>query len=405
MQPRVMLVGGPDVDSRIDLMRRLSRHFDLAAVGSDTTRRAQFAASGFAYHPYRLSRGTRPGTDVRSVAQLCRIFHRDRPDIVHTFDTKPCVLGRIAAAAARVPTIVGTLPGLGSLYSANGTDRSVIRRLYEKLQAAASRVSDVTIFQNTDDRDEFVRRGVVPLSQTMLLPGSGVCTERFDRSSVSQPARRDLRASLGIPEDAVLVTMVSRVIRSKGVMEFAEAARTVTAQLPQTRFLLVGSEDRGSGSHLTADDATLLENRVIWTRHRRDIDVVLAASDIFVLPTRYREGLPRVLLEAAAMQLPLVTTRMPGCRELVEGGVHGLLVPAGEAHWLALAISTLVGNAAMRARMGRAARDRVLGRFDLTSIAERTASLYLSLLARQGRKRAAAPPPKTARAGAARSHQ
>ena len=381
---RVLLVGGPDVDARIELMQALNEHFRLLAAGSAPHLQAAFQQAGFAYDTYPLARRVNPITDVHTVVSLIRLFRRRRPDLVHAFDTKPCVLARIAARLAGVPVVVGTLPGLGSLYVDDGITTCTIRTVYEKLQRLACHLSDLTIFQNHEDAQQFVARGIVPASKITVIPGSGVRTDLFDPEKVSQSERERARGELNIPSKALLVTMVSRLIHSKGVLEFAEAARMVKHHHHNVCFLLVGPDDRDSVDRLSPDELEGLSQSVAWLGERRDIPVILALTHVFVLPSFYREGIPRVLLEASSMGLPIVTTDSPGCREIVEHGVNGFLVPVRDPDALAQAILCLIEEPEMRRRFGQESRQRSLLRFDISAIAEQTRSIYLRVLARKG---------------------
>jgi glycosyltransferase involved in cell wall biosynthesis len=330
-----------------------------------------------------MGRGPNPLTDLRAFLALWRLIGRARPAVVHAFDTKPGVYGCLAARLAGVPAVVGTVPGLGSLYVGNGPVRRVLRGVYERLQWLASRAADVTVFQNREDADEFLARGVVSPDKDRLIPGSGVRTDLLDPAILSGRQRREARAALNVPPDAVLVTMVSRVIRSKGVTEFAAAAEEVRRRHPEAHFLLVGPADANSVDGFKPAELTQITGAVNWAGPRRDVPRVLAASDLFVLPSFYREGIPRALLEAASMALPLITTDSPGCNQVVEDGVNGFLVPVRDAAALGQAIVRLVAGPELRRRFGQVSRRRAVERFDLSVIAAQTRALYRELLARR----------------------
>lgn len=381
---RLMVVGGLDVDRRIDLMRYLAKDFNVLATGSELVLRAQFASMGFPYRYYPLTRRINPLADISTLIRLLLIFREESPDVVHAFDTKPSVLARLAARFAGVPVVIGTLPGLGSLYVGDGAIPRAVRVIYEGLQRLASHSSDLTIFQNHEDAQQFITRGIVPESRATVLPGSGVRTDLFNPAKISQSERAQVRAELDLPSDAVLITMVSRLIRSKGIMEFAVAAQTVHKRHPQVTFLLVGPLDEESVDRLTPEELSELARIVTWAGVRKDIPAVLATSDIFVLPSFYREGIPRVLLEAASMGLPLITTDLPGCWEVVEHGMNGFLVPPRNPDALAQAMLRLVEEPETRHRLGQASRQRAVDRFDLSIIADQTLSIYRELLARKG---------------------
>jgi glycosyltransferase involved in cell wall biosynthesis len=379
-----MLVGGPDVDARIELMRELDGDFRLVAVGTAPELQSHFQEAGFAYENYPLKRRVNPPADLRTLVSLTCLFRRHRPDIVHSFDTKPCALARLAARFAGVPVVVGTLPGLGSLYVNDGIATRATRFIYEWLQRIACHRADLTIFQNHEDAREFLDRGIVPAGRSTVVPGSGVNTDFFDPTKISKPERDQVRTELRVHSDALLITMVSRLIRSKGVLEFAAAAEQVHELHPEVKFLIVGPEDNESLDRLTSSELAQITQFVTWTGVRNDICAVLAASDIFVLPSFLREGIPRVLLEAASLGLPIVTTDSPGCNEVVEHGVNGFLVPIRDQAALAQAIVRLVENPEMRRRFGQASRQRAVAHFDLSRIASQIRSIYRQLLAQKG---------------------
>jgi glycosyltransferase involved in cell wall biosynthesis len=379
--PKVLIIGSDDVHARIELMRGLADAYTLEAAGSSPGLAPAFALGGFPYHCYPLYRGVGPLSDVCALVALWRLMKRVRPDIVHAFDTKPGVYGCLAARLAGVPVVIGTVTGLGSLYGEEALRHRIVRGVYEKLQRLASQHADLTVFQNQDDRTEFVSRRVVPAGKAALIAGSGVPTDLFDRVRVSDDQRQQVRESLGIPADAILVTMISRVIRSKGVEEFAAAAPQVRQHVPAARFLLAGPADKDSADSFSAKELAELNRVVTWPGPRKDVRQILAASDLFVLPSYLREGIPRVLLEAAAMGLPLITTDSPGCNDVVEDGVNGCLVPARNPEALSQAIVDLLRQPEARQRFGRESRRRAVERFDLSVVVAQTAKHYRDLLA------------------------
>lgn len=375
-EPSVLIVGGVDVDQRLDLMTRLKGQFDVSAAGSADLE-DRFAAQGFGYHRYHLVRGGHPGSDLRSLVELVRLMRREQPDVVHAFATKPCIWGRIAAGIARVPVIIGTIPGLGSLYSSDSLRVRTTRWVYERLQTVAIRVSALTILQNRRDAEELRAAGVVTNDNSIVIPGSGVRTDMLDREAIPAADRERVREEIGVSPDTIVVLMVTRVIRSKGVLEFARAARRTHEN---TVCVLVGPDDRHSVDRLGSRELEEVNSSVVWLGGRSDIPTLLAASDVFALPTYYREGVPRVLLEAASMGLPLIATDMPGCVDIVDHGVNGLIVPVKDAEMLSEAINRLSLDERMRQRMGERSRERAVVEFDVSVVAARTAEVYHGLL-------------------------
>jgi diguanylate cyclase (GGDEF)-like protein len=364
--PKVLIVGGPDVDARLELMHSLSDRFEMSALGSQPSLHHKFASEGFRYYSYSLSRNTNPLGDLKSLFQLFAIFRKVQPKIVHTFDTKPSIWGRLVARLAGVPVVIGTLPGLGSLYVNDSFKSRVLRSVYEELQRLSSGVSDLTIFQNEDDARQFIQAGIVPTQKAMVILGSGINTNQFSPARISEVAKTQLKTEFNIQPDEIVVTMISRIIRSKGVFEFMQSAREIQKTNPKVRFLLIGGDDQESMDRLTEQEMQELRQAVDWRGQRSDVPTILAISDIFVLPSVYREGIPRALLEAAAMQLPIITTDTPGCKDVVENGRNGFLVPPRDAQALSRAIETLVKEPETCRRFGQASRQRAVQKFDMT---------------------------------------
>lgn len=378
--PRVVLVGGHDVDARLELMRHLRECFNIMALGSEPALSDRFKAEGFTYRRYPLSRGVNPLQDVFTVGRLATIFRKLRPHIVHTFDTKPGVWGPLAARLAGVPIIISTFTGLGSLYASDDFKTRCIRSIYQTLQKSTCSLSNLAIFQNHDDARQLISAGIVVEPKTKVVLGSGVPTEVFMPSRIDEAQRTQLRSQLGLAPDATVVTMISRIIRSKGVLDFMHAAQEITSHHPNTCFLLVGPDDEDSLDRLSNEELTRLKQTVSCPGSMEDIPSVLAISDMFVLPSAYREGIPRVLLEAASMGLPIVTTDSPGCNEVVEHAVNGFLIPAGAPGELARAIEHLLERPDLRKSFGEISRKRAIERFDISVVAEQTLLIYQQLL-------------------------
>lgn len=381
LRPRVMIVGGTDVDRRLDLMHLLSEDFDVEAAGSNPDLVRKFVNAGFPYHYYPLKRGPTPIADLRSMRALKNLFRRRRPDIVHAFATKPTVWGRLAASATGAPVVVGTVTGLGSLYTGGGLRRKLTRAIYGRLQQAASFRSELTIFQNRRDHEELIALGIAPAERSTVMCGSGVKTDWFDAARVPREAAERFRSEVRACSGTVVTTMISRVIRSKGVLEFVETAERLRfSRGGQVRFVLVGPDDRASTDRLNHNELERVRQSVVWLGPRKDVREILAGSDIFVLPTFYREGIPRVLLEAASMGLPLVTTKVPGCEDVVDAEENGCLVLPRDVHALTAAIERLVEDPLLRQRFAVSSRRIAVQRFDLAVIADATRALYLELL-------------------------
>ena len=318
-----------------------------------------------------LARGLlSPWANLQTVRHLYAAYRRWKPHLVHHVAIQPIVLGSAAAARARVPVAVNALTGLGTVLTSGSTKARLTRPILRSaLGWALRRSPSHTLVQNPDDAQFVESLGVRP-GRISLVRGAGVDIRRFR----PQPE----------PEGPVRVTMVSRLLRDKGVGEFVGAAMLVREARGDVVFTLVGAPDEGNPSSVSSQelrswaDAGLVE----WWGYREDVADVLARSHVAVLPTYYGEGIPKTLLEAAACGRPIVATDVPGCREAVRHGGNGLLVPPRNARALADAILSLVGDPARRAAMGAEGRRRAETEFAAERINKETLQVYERALAR-----------------------
>jgi glycosyltransferase involved in cell wall biosynthesis len=325
-------------------------------------------AEGIAFHPVPFDRSGGAGiADLLAYRALRALYASLRPDLVHHVTMKPILLGSWAARAAGVPATVNAVSGLGTLFLAEGSRAMMRRSVVLSLLRPACRGPRVAgIFQNEDDRAAFVGAGIFDLDRTVLIPGAGVDLQRFHPSP----------EATGMP----LVVLPARVLRDKGVVEFVEAARTLAARGVRARFALVGGHDPHNASALSLSELDALATPPVeWWGQREDMPEVFTAAHIVCLPS-YREGLPKALAEAAAAGRAIVTTDVPGCRDVVRHGVNGLLVPPRDADALARALEQLLSDPAMRQRFGRMGRARAEARLGLEAVIGSTLDLYQRML-------------------------
>ena len=347
-------------------------------------------ALGAEFVPWRLNRGSvNPYTEAGSLVSLLRIYRRLRPDVAQQFTIKPNVYGALAAMLAGVPVVVGGVTGLGYAFAEGGRRRSVLRPLARLLYRLTAALSDGVTFQTAHDADVlFGASGRFRRSALVMPGGSGVDLAAFSQGVVSAKARRDMRAALGIAPGAPVVTMASRLLYDKGVVEYVEAARAVRARRPDAVFVLAGARDPDNRESVTEEDlaAWRRSGDVLLPGHVSDVPCLLAVSDVVALPT-YHEGVPRSLIEAAAMGKAIVVTAIPGAAAVVEDGVSGTLVPPRDASALAAAIEALLGNAEMRSEYGAAGRRKAEREFDERVVAERYVAEYARLWGAKVRRR------------------
>ena len=343
---------------RVTLASRFGGHRDLVeAMGVETVDIAM-----------RRS-GRSPLGEARAVLDLARTYRQLRPDVVHHVAIKPVLYGALAARLAGVRRVVHAISGLGFAFTGAGAKArafgAVARGAYRgALRGAGAR----TVFQNDDDRDHFVEAGLVRPEQTVLVRGSGV----------------DLAAFTPGPEPAgrPVVLYAGRMLWSKGVGDLVAAVPLLRAAGHDPRVVLVGHSDTANPEAIP--EATLhawvAGGLVEWWGRRSDMPAVLASAHVVVLGSE-REGVPKVLLEAAGAGKPIVTTDVPGCRDVVEDGVNGRLVPVHDPGALAAALGGLLADPALRARMGAASRDRAVAEFSERLVADQTLAIYRDLLA------------------------
>lgn len=379
---RVLLVGGVDAHLRIPLVHQLTElGYDVGVMGSGPPE--PFAAAEVSYWHYRLKRGLTPIADLAAMRQMHACLEKIRPNIVHAFDTKPGILVPRAAADAGVPVRMRTITGMGYVFSSRSPLVGVLRPVYRGLQKRTEAAADFTVFQNRDDQDYFLRHGMVSEGRQALIPGSGIDVKRLAEHASNERSTKRLRAELGL-DGSLVVLMVARLVRNKGVREYLECARRVRRKRRDIVFLLVGPRAEEGWQAVPETEIRCHGADVMYLGSRQDVPELMGLADIFVLPTYYREGVPRVLLEAGALGIPLITTDMPGCRDVVEHGRTGLLVPPRDASALEAAVTGLIESGALRRRLGQAARERVTNEFSLERVARAYDEVYRNLLENAG---------------------
>jgi glycosyltransferase involved in cell wall biosynthesis len=373
-QPRVLFVDN-DVNSfhsyRIEMARATrDSGFDVHVACPPGKAVAILKKEGFTFHPIPMTRsGLMPWKELGTIGTLYRLYRQVRPDLVHHLRLKPVLYGGLAAYAARVPAVVGLLTGLGYVFTAEtGKARLIRKAVVASCKIAFRRSNQRVIFQNPDDRFVFVENQILPAHKTVLIKGSGVDVKTW----VPTPE----------PPGPPVVILAARMLRDKGIVEFVDAARSLRATGVSARFVLVGETDPGNPTAISVDQLRRWADAgdVEWWGKRDDMQQVLAQSHVVCLPS-LREGVPKVLIEAAACGRPIVATDAPGCREIVRHGDNGLLVPVKNSAALADALRVLVQNPDVRLTMGRKGREIVVAEFSSERVIKETLNVYRELLA------------------------
>ena len=340
--------------------------FDVHLAMAMSDCEAEVRAHGFQVHALPIKRGrTGVFAELRTLAKVFALTQRVRPDILHLVTIKPVLYGGLAARLFGIPTLAA-IPGLGSAFLMDGWKGRLMRVVlsaFYRLSVNHDRVQ--VVVQNPDDAQSAETSFGVPRRRITLVRGSGVDLEAFPRTLE--------------PQSPVTITMASRLLKDKGVWEFIKAAAIVRGQNPTIRFQLAGDPDPGNPSSLTGADLDQIrrEGHVDLLGHRSDIPNLFSASHVVVLPS-YREGLPKVLIEAAASGRSVVTTDVPGCRDAIAPGT-GFLVPPRDAPALVRAIQVLVEDGVLRRQMGEAGRALAEREFDIQRVVEAHLKIYEKL--------------------------
>jgi len=352
-------------------LQALARGFEVVIVTAPDTGEEQLSEHGFRHIAVPLTRsGFALVQEVAAYRALKRIFREERPDLVHQVTIKPVIYGSFAARRTKIGAVVNAVPGMGFVFSHKGLRAALLRvGVYLLYRFAFVGLPMRVIFQNSEDLNEFLQRGILRKEQTVLIRGCGVDLDAFRPHAPST-------------QDACVFVLVARMLREKGVEDFAASAHRLKQVRPQWRFLLAGDTDPGNPSSLSQHELRKLEqdSGVEWLGQVRDVAALLGDCDVMVLPTYYREGLPKTLLEASAAGLPMIASDIAGCREVVTDGVNGVLVPVRDVDALTQAMLHIGEDPALRRRYGQAARDKAEAVFSIDDVVEHTFRVYQDLL-------------------------
>lgn len=337
--------------------------YDVSGISARGEHVKDLDAEGVKFFEIPVKRTFGPLGDLRALFALVRLLRREKFDIIHTHTPKGGLLGQYAALLAGTPVRVHTIHGLYF----PGFMRPDQRWMYVWLERITLLFSHYNFSQNPEDIPVAIEERIVRADRLEQI-GNGISIRRFDPSKISPLERATIRRELGFDESHVIVGMVGRLVAEKGYHEAFEAAKLVHAAHPHVRFLFVGGfEDKPDAIKAEALEEHGIADVAQFLGHRRDVERLYAAMDIFMLPS-HREGFPRSVMEAAAMGRPCIVTDVRGCRQTVDHEVNGLMVPARDPSALARALDRLVRSPVDRERMGRASREKALLEFDETRI-------------------------------------
>lgn len=344
--------------------------YQVHIATSLTDKLVELQVHGLMVHPLALERSSSGLRNTwRTMAQLWKVFRAVRPDVVHLVTIKPVLLGGLVARLAGVPAVVVAVSGLGFVFIANGAKALMRRWLVGVLyRMALGHRNLIVIFQNPDDWACLAKLAHLPDCKVVMIRGSGVDLAQYNHTP--------------LPSGVPVVLLAARLLADKGVREFVQAARLLIQQGISARFCLVGSVDLSNPTSLADVELAqwVKEGVVELWGHRSDMPQVLAAAQIVALPSYYGEGLPKVLIEAAACARVVVTTDHPGCRDAVDPGVSGVLVPVRDAVALANALGVLINDPERCVSMGNAGRSLAERAFDIRQVVAAHMRIYQELI-------------------------
>lgn len=350
--------------------RAAGHEVHVATASHDRENVDRIRATGLTWHGLPLQQhGTNPLLELGALGRILALYRELRPDLAHHVTVKALLYGNLAARLGGVPAVVNTVSGLGYVFSSQDRRSRLLRgAVSQGYRLLLRHPNACTIFQNPDDREHFVQGGLVRADQTQVIRGSGVDVTHF--APRPEPG--------GIPR----VLFVGRLLWQKGLAAFVAAARQLRGEGVEAQFAIAGYGEAGNPDSVPAETLAAWQDEglIDWLGRRDDMPQVYADATLVCLPS-WREGVPRALIEAAACGRALVASDVPGCREIVQHEVNGLLVPPRDPASLADALRRLLQDASLRRRMGDAGRELARREFSLERVNAETLALYEHLLA------------------------
>ena len=339
--------------------------YDVHIACRLTGRGGELEAEGFTVHQIRMDRGSASlRGHIKVIQDLVSVVQKLRPNIVHCITIKPVLLGGIVARVARVPLVVAAISGLGYVFISRGLFASIRRMLVGIVYRCALSARQVrVIFQNEDDRQMIQKISGIHSDQVRFINGSGVDLQRFH----PRP----------LPSGRFTVVFAARLLADKGLREFVTAATKIKATGRDVQFVVAGSRDPENPACIPENELAMwrAEGSVEFVGHMTDMAAFYESAHVVVLPS-YREGMPLSLLEAAAIGRAVVTTDVPGCRDAIDPGVSGLLVPARDSEALVLAINKLINDPALCVEMGKQGTLLAARKFSIDNVVDQHMKIY-----------------------------
>lgn len=367
------------------LIVRLSKEFDVTTVCSNGQYIQELREQGFKIHPIEIERKISPINNLKSIYQLYKFMKQEKFDIVHVHTPVAAVLGRIAAKLAGVHHIVYTAHGF---YFHDQMPKMTYNLFFGIEKIMGNFLTHYIFTQSKEDRDLAVKNGIISADRIRCISNGVNLSDRFDRKKVTVDLKT-LRNDLGIANQEKVICFIGRLVKEKGILDLLQAFILLVQEYNHVKLVIVGStlssdRDQETGEAIEElSNNPLIKDKIIFTGKRNDVENILAISDLFVLPS-YREGMPRSIIEAMAMSLPVVATNIRGCREEVVPGETGYLVPVGDTIALKDALVKIISNEELQNQMGKRGRERAESLYDERRVLETQIQIFNELLKKDG---------------------
>lgn len=349
--------------------------WDVTIVTADTGKLKDISAKGLRVIDLPMSRsGMNIKEELGTLKFLWKLYKREKPDVVHHVGMKTILWGTLAAKFAKVNGVVNAVSGLGGFFAED--NKSLLARILPRvLRYSHNRKNLLVIFQNHEDEAMYVKKGIIKNSKARFIKGSGVDLNEF--CYTPEPDVADFKSPTTIK-----IILTARMIVEKGVFLLTEAAEKLRSEYEdKAEFWLVGGLDDHPGAITKEQLSVVCDGKYIkWLGYRTDVKELLQSSHIVAFPSFYMEGLPKSLIEATAIGRPIITTRSIGCKDTVDDGVNGFLIPTKDVDALAEKLRLLIDNADLRKKFGKAAREKAEKEFSLDVVIEKHLNIYNELL-------------------------
>ncbi len=366
---------------RQELMREMKGNgFEVFAVASVTNKEIveEIEKEGIKFINIPLKRGLDfLGGDFVYFLKVFSLCKREKFFLCHNFTIKPCIFATLAQKLAGVKNIYCTITGLGYVFT-EAKLSSLLKKIVVWLYKFSFKFVNKVIFLNPDDREVFLEERIIKKEKTLLILSEGVNTKEFSTERVNKEVQDKLKREIDYKEGKIIITLIARLLWQKGIGEFVKAAEELKRKYSNSEFLLVGPIDKENPSGISEKTIKEWENKKIvrYLGERKEVKEILALSNIVVLPSYYKEGIPKILLEAGAMEKPLIATDVSGCKEVVRNNENGFLIEPKNSQQLAERIEILIKNKDLREKFGKKSREIVEKEFNVEKIVKEIIESY-----------------------------